>query len=298
MTISSFRNYLTEEDKVAYFTFGRMNPPTAGHEKLMDMLAKQAGRNDYFVFVSQTQDKKKNPLTYSQKVKHIRKMFPRHARRVMINKKVRTAFDAMNFLYDKGYKSVVMVVGSDRVTEFKTLLNKYNGQKANHGFYNFQSIEVSSAGARDPDAEGVEGMSASKMRKFAFDNDFTSFAQGLGTSTNTKDAKKLFTDVRDGMGLKEETVFKRHIRLDPVSEVREEFVKGNLFDLGDTVVVKSSDEMGTITHLGTNYLIVQVDEDKTVRKWLDDVIKVEVTEEKKPKNLQKALKARNGRVTK
>ena len=94
LMIHSFKNYLIEEDKIAYFTFGRLNPPTIGHEKLMDALAKQAGSNDYFVFVSQTQDKKKNPLNYNAKVKHIRKMFPRHARRVMINKKVRTVFDA------------------------------------------------------------------------------------------------------------------------------------------------------------------------------------------------------------
>jgi hypothetical protein len=296
MPIHSFKNYLTEEDKVAYFTFGRMNPPTVGHEKLLDKLASAAGKNDYFVFVSQTQDKKKNPLNYNQKVKHIRKMFPRHARRVMINKKVRTAFDAMTFLYEKGYKSVVMVVGSDRVTEFNTLLGKYNGEKGKHGFYNFQSLSVSSAGLRDPDAEGVEGMSASKLRKFASDNDFTSFAQGLGTSLGNKDAKKIFMDVRNGMGLKEETVFKRHVELEPVSDVREEFVKGNLFDLGDTVVIKESDEMGTITYLGTNYLVIQINEDKTVRKWLTDVVKVDLTEEKKPKNLQKALKARSTRV--
>ena len=180
--IHSFKNYLIEESKVAYFTFGRMNPPTIGHEKLLDSLAKQAGRNDYYVFVSQTQDKKKNPLDYNSKVKNIRKMFPRHARRVLINKKIRTAFDAAQFLYDKGFKKVVMVVGSDRVNEFNTLLNRYNGQKAQHGFYNFDSIEVSSAGERDPDAEGATGMSASKMRTYASENDFASFSQGLPSS--------------------------------------------------------------------------------------------------------------------
>ena len=290
--IHSFKNYLIEEDKIAYFTFGRLNPPTIGHEKLMDALAKQAGRNDYFVFVSQTQDKKKNPLDYNSKVKHIRKMFPRHARRVMINKKVRTAFDAASFLYDKGYRSVVMVVGSDRVTEFQTLLEKYNGKEGKHGFYNFQSISVVSAGARDPDAEGVEGMSASKMRQFARDNDFTSFSQGLGTTVSNKDAKKLFMDVRSGMGLTEETVFKRHVELESVSEVREQFVQGKLFDLGDTVIVKESDEMGTITHLGTNYVVVQITEDRTVRKWLDDITKVEISEDIIPKKLTSALKAR------
>ena len=290
--IHSFKNYLIEEDKIAYFTFGRLNPPTIGHEKLMDALAKEAGRNDYFVFVSQTQDKRKNPLDYNAKVKHIRKMFPRHARRVMINKKVRTAFDAASFLYDKGYRSVVMVVGSDRVMEFQTLLEKYNGKESQHGFYNFQSISVVSAGTRDPDAEGVEGMSASKMRQFASDNDFTSFSQGLGSAVSNKDAKKLFMDVRSGMGLTEETVFKRHVELEPVSEVREQFVQGKLFDLGDTVIVKESDEMGTITHLGTNYVVVQIDEERSVRKWLDDVTKIDIKEEIIPKKLSSALKAR------
>ena len=290
--IHSFKNYLVEEDKVAFFTFGRLNPPTVGHEKLMDALAKQSGKNDYFVFVSQSQDSKKNPLDYNSKVKHIRKMFPRHARRVMINKKVRTVFDAAAFLYERGYKSVTMVVGSDRVTEFQALLEKYNGKKAQHGFYNFQSITIASAGARDPDSEGVEGMSASKMRQFASDNDFTSFAQGLGSKVSNKDAKKLFMDVRVGMGLKEETVFKRHVELETVSEVREQFVQGKLFDLGDIVVVKESDEMGTITHLGANYVMVQITEDKSVRKWLDDVVKVDLSEDKIPKKLQSAIKSR------
>jgi len=290
--IHSFKNYLIEEDKVAYFTFGRMNPPTAGHEKLLDALAKEAGKNDYFVFVTQSQDKNKNPLNYSQKVKHVRKMFPRHARRVMINKKVKTVFDAAAMLYDKGYRSLVMVVGSDRVTEFEVLLNKYNGEKARHGFYNFQSISIASAGERDPDASGVEGMSASKLRKFAGDNDFTSFAQGLGSKVSNKDAKKVFMDVRDGMGIQEETVFKRHVELETVSETREQFVQGKLFDLGDTVVVKESDEMGTITHLGTNYVVVQIDEGKTVRKWLEDVVKVDIVEDKIPHNLQSVMKSR------
>jgi len=290
--IHSFKDYLVEEDKVAYFTFGRMNPPTIGHEKLLDVLAKQAGKNDYFVFVSQTQDSKRNPLSYNSKVKHIRKMFPRHARRVMINKGIRTVFDAATFLYDKGYKSVVMTVGSDRVREFETLLNKYNGQKGQHGFYNFQSIGISSAGDRDPDSEGIGGMSASKMRQFASENDFPSFSQGLSSSMSNKDAKKLFMDVRGGMGLTEESVFKRHVELEPISDIREEFVKGNLFDLGDTVVVKKSDEMGTIVHLGTNYVVVQIDEERTVRKWIDDVQRVEIVENNIPNNLSKAMKTR------
>jgi hypothetical protein len=273
--INSFAQYLDEEGSVAYYTFGRMNPPTVGHEKLLNSLAKKAGRNDYFVYLSQTSDSKKNPLDYNNKVKSVRKLFPRHARRIMVDKKVRTAFDAASQLYDKGYQNLVMVVGDDRVREFKTILEKYNGQKGNHGFYNFKSIEVMSAGTRDPDAEGVEGMSASKMRQFASDNEFTSFAQGLPPSTSNRDSRKLFNDVRSGMGLKEETEFKRHVELESVSEEREQFIKGDLFSLGDKVIVKESDEMGVITYLGANYVLVELSEDNSVRKWLNAVEKVE-----------------------
>lgn len=88
--IKSFGDYLVEENSTAHFTFGRMNPPTSGHEKLLDKLAQVAGKQPYYVFLSQTQDKKKNPLDYSAKVKHVRKMFPRHARRVLINKQIVT----------------------------------------------------------------------------------------------------------------------------------------------------------------------------------------------------------------
>ena len=273
--IKSFNEYLIEEKNIAYFTFGRMNPPTAGHEKLLDNLAAKSGKNPYFIFLSQSQDPKKNPLDYSSKVKHVRKMFPRHARRVMINRKVRTVFDAASYLYEQGHRKIAMVVGSDRVREFETLLNKYNGKKGQHGFYNFKDIQIISAGARDPDAEGVEGMSASKLRSFASDNDFASFSQGLGRNMNTKDSKKLFTDVRKGMGIKEETVFKRHVELESVSETREKFVKGELFSVGDQVVVKESEEIGTVTVLGSNYVVVEVAEGKSLRKWLDSVEKLD-----------------------
>jgi hypothetical protein len=273
--IKSFNEYLVEANTSAFFTFGRMNPPTAGHEKLLDALAKKAGKNPYFVFLSQSQDPKKNPLDYSAKVKHVRKMFPRHARRVLTNKKIRTVFDAATYLYNQGHTKISMVVGSDRVREFETLLNKYNGKKGAHGFYNFQDINVISAGARDPDAEGVEGMSASKLRGFADANDFASFSQGLGRNMGTKDSKKLFNDVRSGMGLKEETVFKRHVELESVSETREKFVKGELFSVGDQVVIKESDEIGTVSVLGSNYVVVEVAGGKSLRKWLDAVEKIE-----------------------
>ena len=176
--INSFKSFLIEEDKTIYFTFGRMNPPTTGHEKLMNELSKKSGRNPYRVYLTQSMDSKKNPLDYNFKVKTVRKFFPKHARQVILDKKVKSVFDAVTKLYNEGYKNVVMVVGQDRLREFDILLNKYNGKKGPHGIYNFSSINTVSAGSRDPDSEGVDGMSASKMRAAAAEKDFTSFSQG------------------------------------------------------------------------------------------------------------------------
>ena len=210
MTIKNFKSYLIEEEKEVYFTFGRMNPPTVGHGKVMDTIAKKSGGSDYKVFVSQSQNPKKDPLSYSDKIKHLRKMFPKHARSVMVDKGVRNVFDVASKLYDSGYKNVTMVVGADRIREFDTLLNKYNGVKARHGFYNFEKINIVSAGERDPDSEGVEGMSASKQSANASANAYQAFSKGVPSRMSDRDARKLFNDVRKGMGLKEERSFKRH----------------------------------------------------------------------------------------
>lgn len=272
--INSFKNFLVEEEKTIFFTFGRMNPPTIGHEKLLNALASKSGKSPYRVFVSQSQDSKKNPLAYKDKVKVIRKMFPKHARNIMLNTKVKTAMDAASALYNEGYVNLVMVVGSDRVTEFETLLKKYNGQKGRHGFYNFNKINVVSAGDRDPDAEGVEGMSASKMRAAASSGDFTQFSQGIPKNVSNTDTKAIYNMVRKGMGLSEAKETARHIQLEPVSEIRESYVNGELFKEGDTVVIKETGELATVKNLGSNYVIVE-GSGNTYRKWLDAVEKVD-----------------------
>ena len=268
--ISSFRQYLVEEEKTVFFTFGRMNPPTTGHEKLMNELAKKSGKNSYKIFLSQTQDKKKNPLPYQEKVKMVRKFFPKHARQVMLDKKIKNVFDVATRLFNEGYKNLTMVVGSDRVTEFNTLLNKYNGVKGRHGLYNFNRINTISAGDRDPDADDVTGMSASKMRKVAAEGNFSQFTQGLPRSVSNAEAKKVYNQVRKGMGLKEVNQYYNKLNLAPVSEKREEYVKGNLFNIGDYVTVVGSDELARVTNLGTNYVIIEQN-GKVYRKWLDSV---------------------------
>lgn len=278
--INKFSQFLVEEEKVVYFTFGRMNPPTIGHGKLLDVLAAKAGRNPHKVFLSQSQDSKKNPLSYSDKIKSVRKMFPKHARNIMISKNVKTAMDILSTLYGQGFRKVAMVVGSDRVIEFETLLNKYNGKEARHGFYNFMDIKVISAGERDPDAEGVEGMSASKQRQNAAENDFTTFSQGLPAAMNNKDARVMFNAVRKGMGLKEEKNFKNHVALESVSAQREAFVAGTLFGLGDSVVIKETQEVCNVVVLGSNYVIVERADGMRFRKWVDAIEKIDVSEAK------------------
>lgn len=272
--IGSFKQYLVEEEKTVFFSFGRMNPPTIGHGKLLDKLASTAGKNPYRMYLSQSADDKKNPLSYRDKVKYVRKMFPRHARNVLMNKNIKNVLDISVALYNEGFRKVVMVVGSDRIREFDALLSRYNGEKARHGFYNFVDIKIVSAGDRDPDSEGVEGMSASKMRAAASDNDFTTFAQGLPKEFSNADSKALFNDVRKGMGLKEAKDYRKHVQLDPVSEVRESYVDGKLFEIGDEVVIKENGEIGKVKRLGTNYVIVE-SKSNQYRKWLDAVEKIE-----------------------
>ena len=176
----------------AVFTFGRFNPPTVGHEKLItavQSVARQKG-GDFFVYPSQSQDPKKNPLDRNTKIKYMKKMFTKFSRNI-ISSNAKTALDVAVELYNKKkYTNLVMVVGSDRVQDFKKLLQTYNGEEKKHGFYDFDNIDVVSAGERDPDAEGVEGMSASKMRAAAVDGDFKSFRMGTPPSLSDADTKK------------------------------------------------------------------------------------------------------------
>lgn len=188
--------------KKAVFTFGRFNPPTTGHEKLIKKVSSEASKlsADYFIFASKSQNAKKNPLDYSTKISYMKSMFQSHSKNIIKNASINTAFDAASLLYKMGYKEVSMVVGGDRVSEFDKTLNKYNGVKGRHGFYDFSGgLKIISAGDRDPDAEGVSGMSASKMRAAAAGNDYSSFETGL--PSNFRDGKKLFKSVRKGMKL-------------------------------------------------------------------------------------------------
>ena len=273
MQYKTFSEYLTESTNEVTFVFGRFNPPTEGHELLFDKLKKISRGGAYRIYASKSVDPKKNPLPFKEKIKFMRKMFPKHARNIMADKDIRTVLDVCTKLYDQGFTKVTMVAGSDRVREFDILLNKYNGKKSKHGLYNFEgAINVVSAGQRDPDSEDVRGMSASKLRQFAAAGDLQGFADN-SLEVPGEGIQVLYYAVRKGMGLKKES-FRKHIELPPLSETREEYIEGSLFKTGDTVQIKETKEVGEIVVCGSNYVMVQTESSKK-RYWLDAVELVE-----------------------
>ncbi len=200
-----YKQFIKESHgSTAVFSFGRFNPPTIGHEKLIKVVASAATKEngDYFIYMSHSQDAKKNPLNYAQKMMFMKLMFPTH-RSNIAKSNARTALEVAVELYDKGhYSKLVMIVGSDRVKEFNKILNQYNGVDKRHGFYDFKQIEVISAGERDPDADGAEGISASKMRAAVAAGDYDYFKMGVPTGVSEKDCHNLYNAVAKGMKMK------------------------------------------------------------------------------------------------
>lgn len=188
--------------KTAVITFGRFNPPHQGHELVFDTVYKVSRRNnaDFLIFASHTQNSAKDPLPYKVKINFLQQMFPRYKRNIMQSNS-RNIMDVCTELFTVGYKNLILVVGSDRVNEFDKLLSKYNGQKASHGFYNFETLKVVSAGSRDPDSDDVSGMSASKMRKYVIDNNKDEFIASL--PRNFRGGESLWKELKKHMGIKE-----------------------------------------------------------------------------------------------
>ena len=186
----------------AVFAFGRFNPPTIGHEKLVNAViaVNQREGGTALIYGSHSQDNRTNPLSHTEKFKYLKKMFPRHKKSLQSSSRARNIMEIAAELSEK-HNKLIMIAGSDRVSEFKSLLNTYNGVKSKHGLYEFEEIDVVSAGERDPDADGATGMSASKMRKAATQGDFESFLLGASDELTVKDKRNMMNDVRKGLKL-------------------------------------------------------------------------------------------------
>ena len=246
--------------------FGRFNPPTTGHEKLLDTVASSSDEGDYIIVPSRSQDKKKNPLDPDTKVSVMRQMYPKHSEKIVNDPANRTIFDVLKKAHNDGYTNVRIVGGGDRVKEFEKLSGNYNGK-----LYQFDNIEVTSAGDRDPDAEGTEGMSASKQRKAAAENDFKAFRQGVPKSMDDKAAKMLFNTLRKSMAIKEGWNLWQIAPKFDWKNLRENFVKENVYKIGQLVENDNTGLIGKIIRRGTNHLICVTEDKIMFKSWIKDV---------------------------
>ncbi len=253
--------------------FGRFNPPTVGHEKLLKSAKRISAGGDIKIYPSRTQDPKKNPLDPNKKVSFMKKMFPEFEDNIINDDDMKSIFNVLVAANEDGYNNVNIVVGSDRQAEFENLAQKYNGD-----LYTFDQIRVISAGVRDADAEGVEGMSASKMRKAVMDDDFNSFRRGTPKTLDDGDTQSLFNAVRQGMGVKKVKVKKESYSLWEIAPkfdqrtLRENYIAGRIFRMGDKVQNLNTGLVGEVMRRGTNYLICVTEDGDMFKSWIKDVM--------------------------
>ena len=252
--------------------FGRFNPPTSGHEKLLQAARKAAAGGQLKIYPSRSQDPKKNPLDPDMKISYMKKMFSDFEEEIINDSEMKTIFDVLSTAFEDGYKNVNIIVGADRQAEFENLAQKYNGE-----LYDFDNIRVISAGVRDSDAEGVEGMSASKLRKAVLDDDMMAFKKGTPKGLKDADVQALFDAVRTGMNAKKKKVKESYElwevapRIDQTG-LRENYVKKNIFNIGDLVENLNTGLVGRIIRRGANHLICLTTEQNMFKSWIKDVM--------------------------
>ena len=259
-------------DNTLTLAFGRFNPPTVGHEKLLGAAKKAAAGGPLKIYPSRTQDPKKNPLDPDMKIAYMKKLFPEYEENIVNDAEMATIFDVLTTANEDGYTNVNIIVGADRQAEFENLAQKYNGD-----VYEFDQIRVISAGVRDSDAEGVEGMSASKLRKAVQDDDVIAFKRGIPKTVDDADAQALFDAVRTGMKQKKKAQ-KESYELWEIAPkydqrgLRENYVKEKIFKIGDVVESLNTGLVGKIIRRGTNHLICLTQEENMFKSWIRDVM--------------------------
>ena len=253
-------------------TFGRYNPPHKGHAKTMDYADKLAGSlgdkapGDQQFYASRSNDPKKNPLQYDYKVRTLQKMFPKHAGKWDTDENVRTVLDAAKKAHGRGYKNFHFVGGQDRRQGMEDLLRKYNGN-----LYQFDNIYSHSAGDRDENSDDpIARLSASGQRKFAQDDDYDSFSQGLdiGKDYTEEDARELFIMLKNLMGPKNEEVVDYRASRNVLNEA---YRRGYLYEVGDIVESLSSGLVGRVHRCGANHLICVTQNGIMFKSFVHDV---------------------------
>ena len=246
--------------------FGRFNPPTTGHGKLLDTVASNSDEGDYVIVPSRSQDKKKNPLDADTKIAVMQKMFPNHKDKIVNDQANRTIFDVLKKAHTDGYSNVRILGGADRVNEYEKLANNYNGK-----LYAFDNVEVMSAGERDPDSDDVTGMSASKQRKAAAEGDIKAFMKGVPDSLSQKDAEELFNKIRKAMNIKEGWNLWEIAPKFDWRGLRENYINEKIFRVGQMVENVNSGLVGRIIRRGANHLICVTEDKMMFKSWIKDV---------------------------
>jgi len=249
--------------------FGRFNPPTVGHQKLLDKAAKVAEKKGYElrIYPSRSQDAKKNPLTPDMKISYMRQMFPDYSDYIIDDSKSKTIFNVLTGANEEGHRNMLIMVGQDRLSEFQGLAHKYNGD-----LYDYDQLEVVSAGERDPDADDVTGMSASKLRLAAAEGDFKKFAKGVPDSLGNMEKMELFNVLRRSMGINEDTeIWEVAPKLDEEG-MRDAYLVDGLYKVGDIVENVNTGLVGEVIRRGTNYVICVTEDEIMFKSWLRDLV--------------------------
>lgn len=262
-----------EEGETLTIVFGRFNPPTSGHEKLLSTAKRISAGGEIKIYPSRMQDPKKNPLRPELKISFMKKMFPRFEENIINDPYMKTIFDVLENANNDGFSSVNIVVGSDRQAEIENLAQKYNGN-----LYNFDLIRVVSAGAFDADASGVEGISSAKMRQAVMSDNFEAFRKGVPKTLDDGEARAFFEAVRQGMQIKKSKLRKENYNLweiapeNDMNNLRDNYIKGKIFKLGEKVQSLNTGLVGEIMRRGTNYLICVTEEGYMFKSWIKDLM--------------------------
>lgn len=247
--------------------FGRFNPPTLGHKKLFDTLSEVSENNQYRIYPSRSNDSKKNPLDPITKISVMREMYPEHSDKIVDDENIRNILDVLKNLSEEGYKKVNIVVGSDRQNEFEKLTNQYN-----NNLYFFEEINIVSAGDRDPDSDSIQGISASKLRKFVVEGNYQEFSKGIPNTLTSTQSQKLYNILRQSMNIDEGCEIWEVAPKCDIKNLRENYLAEKIYKVGEWVENLNTGLIGKIIRRGTNYLICVTEDNVMFKPWIRDVV--------------------------
>jgi phosphopantetheine adenylyltransferase len=249
--------------KTVTVVFGRFNPPSKGHQKLLDKAAEIASDGDFFIYPSRAQDNSKNPLEPNSKIRFMERIFPEYKKQIKDNPDIVSIFDALVAFSEDNYKVVNIVTGANKMSEFDRLATQYNGK-----MYDFDEINVIPSDSTDPDY--TEGSDSSKMRKAALEDDFQTFKVSLPTGVSPKDAQSLFQAVQRAYGSNIKETWQVAPRMD-IKELREQYYQDKIFQVGSIVENLNTGLIGTVKRRGPNYLICVTEDNIMFKSWIQDL---------------------------